>query len=69
MIETVPLEHAADAYARMMDGKARFRMVLVTGNNWSFAMTRQRRPESGGQSCDTEGLSDAEIADSESVED
>jgi D-arabinose 1-dehydrogenase-like Zn-dependent alcohol dehydrogenase len=33
MIETVPLEQAADAYARMMDGKARFRMVLVTGSN------------------------------------
>jgi propanol-preferring alcohol dehydrogenase len=31
MIETAPLEQAADAYARMMDGKARFRMVLVTG--------------------------------------
>src|SRR4029077_1959852 len=30
MIETVPLEQAADAYARMMEGKARFRMVLVT---------------------------------------
>jgi propanol-preferring alcohol dehydrogenase len=30
MIETVPLEKAADAYARMMEGKARFRMVLVT---------------------------------------
>jgi propanol-preferring alcohol dehydrogenase len=30
MIETAPLEQAADAYARMMDGKARFRMVLVT---------------------------------------
>jgi alcohol dehydrogenase, propanol-preferring len=30
MIETVPLEGAADAYARMMLGKARFRMVLVT---------------------------------------
>ena len=30
MIETVPLEQAADAYARMMHGKARFRMVLVT---------------------------------------
>jgi propanol-preferring alcohol dehydrogenase len=28
MIETVPLEQAADAYARMMQGKARFRMVL-----------------------------------------
>jgi propanol-preferring alcohol dehydrogenase len=30
MIETVPLEEAADAYARMMQGKARFRLVLVT---------------------------------------
>ena len=30
MIETFRLEQAADAYARMMQGKARFRMVLVT---------------------------------------
>src|SRR5712671_4179016 len=30
MIETAPLEQAADAYARMMQGKARFRVVLVT---------------------------------------
>src|SRR5246127_1018151 len=30
MAETAPLEQAADAYARMMQGKARFRMVLVT---------------------------------------
>jgi propanol-preferring alcohol dehydrogenase len=30
MIETAPLEQAAEAYARMMQGKARFRMVLVT---------------------------------------
>ena len=30
-IETVPLERAAEAYARMMQGKARFRIVLVTG--------------------------------------
>jgi len=30
MIETVPLEEAAAAYAKMMAGKARFRMVLVT---------------------------------------
>jgi alcohol dehydrogenase, propanol-preferring len=30
MIETVPLEKAAEGYARMMEGKARFRMVLVT---------------------------------------
>jgi propanol-preferring alcohol dehydrogenase len=32
MIETAPLEQAADAYARMMQGKVRFRMVLVTEN-------------------------------------
>jgi D-arabinose 1-dehydrogenase-like Zn-dependent alcohol dehydrogenase len=37
MIETVPLEQAADAYARMMDGKARFRMVLVTKNGMAQA--------------------------------
>lgn len=32
MIETAPLEQAAAAYAKMMAGKARFRMVLVTKN-------------------------------------
>jgi propanol-preferring alcohol dehydrogenase len=31
MIETLPLEQAADAYAKMMAGKARFRMVLTMG--------------------------------------
>src|ERR1700678_2135819 len=30
IIETFPLERAAEAYARMIQGKARFRMVLVT---------------------------------------
>jgi propanol-preferring alcohol dehydrogenase len=29
MIETMPLERAPDAYARMMSGQARFRMVLT----------------------------------------
>ena len=29
MIETAPLERAAEAYARMVEGKARFRMVLT----------------------------------------
>jgi D-arabinose 1-dehydrogenase-like Zn-dependent alcohol dehydrogenase len=29
IIETVPLERAAEGYARMMEGKARFRVVLV----------------------------------------
>jgi alcohol dehydrogenase, propanol-preferring len=32
MIETVPLDQAAAAYAKMMAGRARFRMVLVTKN-------------------------------------
>ena len=31
IIETYPLESAADAYDRMMSGKARFRVVLETG--------------------------------------
>jgi len=31
MIETVPLEAAAEAYGKMMRSEARFRMVLVTG--------------------------------------
>jgi propanol-preferring alcohol dehydrogenase len=31
MIETFPLDQAAEAYARMMEGKARFRVVLTTG--------------------------------------
>ena len=32
MIETYPLEKAAEAFDRMMSGKARFRVVLTTGN-------------------------------------
>jgi D-arabinose 1-dehydrogenase-like Zn-dependent alcohol dehydrogenase len=31
MIETFPLEQAAEAYERMMSGDARFRMVITTG--------------------------------------
>jgi D-arabinose 1-dehydrogenase-like Zn-dependent alcohol dehydrogenase len=31
MIESMPLEKAADAFARMMSGEVRFRMVLTTG--------------------------------------
>jgi D-arabinose 1-dehydrogenase-like Zn-dependent alcohol dehydrogenase len=31
MIETMPLERAAEAYEKMLSGKARFRMVLSTG--------------------------------------
>jgi D-arabinose 1-dehydrogenase-like Zn-dependent alcohol dehydrogenase len=32
MIETMPLERAAEAYERMMSGAARFRMVLTMGH-------------------------------------
>jgi len=32
MNEVFPLERAADAYERMVSGKARFRVVLTTGN-------------------------------------
>lgn len=32
MIETMPLERAAEAYERMMSGAARFRMVITTGH-------------------------------------
>lgn len=32
MNEAYPLEKAAEAYDRMMSGKARFRVVLTTGN-------------------------------------
>jgi D-arabinose 1-dehydrogenase-like Zn-dependent alcohol dehydrogenase len=35
MIQTVPLEKAAEAYEKMMRGEARFRMVLVTKNGKS----------------------------------
>src|ERR1700758_5531668 len=41
MIETVPLQAAAAAYAKMMAGKARFRIVLVMDNNGSEAAPRQ----------------------------
>jgi D-arabinose 1-dehydrogenase-like Zn-dependent alcohol dehydrogenase len=33
MIETLPLDEAREAFARMMDGKAHFRMVLVNGKD------------------------------------
>src|ERR1700741_3520468 len=41
MIETVPLQAAAAAYAKMMAGKARFRIVLVMDNNGSEGAPRQ----------------------------
>ena len=31
MIEKYPLENAAEAYARMMSGEARYRVVLTIG--------------------------------------
>ena len=40
MIETVPLSRAAEAYARMMRGDARFRMVLTT----ALHQRRQQTP-------------------------
>ena len=36
MIETFPRERAAEAFARMMSGKARFRVVLVP-DAWAIA--------------------------------
>ena len=41
MIETMPLEQAAEAYARMMAGKARFRMVLVMNNGSGKVSSRR----------------------------
>jgi len=41
MTETVPLEEAPAAYAKMMAGKARFRMVLITKNG----STHPRQPK------------------------
>ena len=32
MNEAFPIEHVNEAYARMLSGKARFRVVLTTGN-------------------------------------
>jgi D-arabinose 1-dehydrogenase-like Zn-dependent alcohol dehydrogenase len=32
LIETYPLEQAPEAYARMLSGKAEFRVVLTTGS-------------------------------------
>jgi len=43
MIETVPLEEAPAAYAKMMAGKARFRIVLVTKNGNGQPGQRNRR--------------------------
>jgi alcohol dehydrogenase, propanol-preferring len=33
MIETLPLDNAPEGFARMMEGKARFRVVLVNGKD------------------------------------
>jgi D-arabinose 1-dehydrogenase-like Zn-dependent alcohol dehydrogenase len=35
MVETFPLERAAEAFDRMMTGKARFRSVLTMGTKAS----------------------------------
>jgi propanol-preferring alcohol dehydrogenase len=41
MIETVPLQEAPAAYAKMMAGKARFRMVLVMKNGVAEGTSQQ----------------------------
>ena len=41
MIETVPLEEAAAAYAKMMAGRARFRIVLLMNSGASQDAHRQ----------------------------
>jgi propanol-preferring alcohol dehydrogenase len=43
MTETVPFEEAPQAYARMMEGKARFRMVLTMDSNRRESTGVQRR--------------------------
>ena len=40
MIETAPLEQAAAAYARMMAGKARFRMALIMASSEASSSSR-----------------------------
>jgi hypothetical protein len=53
MIETVPLERAAQAYDRMMKGKAQFRMVLVTTKkfgNWPSTTITGSRASQGASS-------------------
>jgi len=61
MIETAPLEQAADAYARMMQGKARFRMVLVTkdgvAQGASLKLRQLKTVRKGHRGQDDEGTS------------
>ena len=63
MTEVYPLEKAAEAYDRMMSGKARFRVVVTTGAlvsypslNWPVCRSRragQLRWRAGGPSEST----------------
>jgi D-arabinose 1-dehydrogenase-like Zn-dependent alcohol dehydrogenase len=46
MIETVPLEQAADAYARMMSNQARFRVVLTMAHGTASGTDRLAEPSS-----------------------
>jgi propanol-preferring alcohol dehydrogenase len=46
MIETIPLQEAPAAYAKMMAGKARFRMVLVMNNDGSEGASQQSQIKS-----------------------
>ena len=45
MIETVPLANAAEAYGRMMRNEARFRIVLVTGQQPRASSLEQNAQE------------------------
>ena len=45
MTETFPLERAADAYERMMSGKARLRVVLTTGTDDQLRPSKANRLE------------------------
>jgi propanol-preferring alcohol dehydrogenase len=45
MIETMPLERAAEAYAKMMSGKARFRMVLTMDQGRAPAITNMTQKD------------------------
>ena len=44
-----PLEKAAEAYDRMMSGKARFRVVLTMGNYLRRGIVRPRGPAKTNQ--------------------
>src|SRR5262249_33556385 len=56
MIKTDPLEEATDAYARMIEGKARFRMVLVTQDGVAQSGKNAKRREVMASPSPTQGV-------------